>query len=282
MTTTDSPATRPTGENHAHTVSKVHVEAWGDGTPVVLVHGSLATGAEEWEAQRPLTDEGFRLLVLDRRGYGHSPVAHGEDFLVDADDIAELMGEGAHLVGHSYGGLGVMFAAARRPGATRSLTLLEPGTFALGQDHPQARSLVDAVRRGWDLDLPDKEWVVRFLKAVGSDPDEFPPEFLAAAVPLVPVLRRGRPIWYPDLPLAELAAAPFPKLVVSGGHSAGFDAICDDLAERIGASRATIEGAGHEIQFAGKPLNDALLALWRTDTASRTAPPDRRLKQGRR
>ena len=57
--------------------------------------------------------------------------------------------------------------------------------------------------------------------------------------------------------------ATFPKLVVSGGHSAGFDAICDDLAERIEASRMTIAGAGHEVQFAGPPLNEALLALWR-------------------
>ncbi len=247
--------------------SDLFVESWGSGTPVVLVHGSLATGVEEWETQRPLAGEGFRLLVLDRRGYGRSPVSDGEDFLVDADDIAELMGDGAHLVGHSYGGLGVMFAAARRPEATRSLTLLEPAALALGEDHPKARPLVEAVRRVWDLDLPDDEWVVRFLKAVGSDPDEFPPDFLAAAVPLVPALRRGRPIWSPDLPLAELAAAPFPKLVVSGGHSAGFDAICDVLSERIGASRATIEGAGHEVQFTGKPLNDALLALWRTGTS---------------
>ena len=121
------------------------------------------------------------------------------------------------------------------------------------------------VRRIWDLDLPDEEWVVEFLKAVGSDPDEFPPEFLAAAVPLVPVFRHARPIWYSGPPLAELAAASFPKLVVSGGHSAGFEAICDDLAERIGASRAVVEGAGHEIQFTGPPLNEALLALWRTD-----------------
>ena len=243
------------------------VESWGAGTPVVLVHGSLATGVEEWEAQRPLADEGFRLVVIDRRGYGQSSFADGEDFLVDADDIAELMGDGAHLVGHSYGGLGVMFAAARRPDATRSLTLLEPAALALGEDHPQGAFA--RRRRSWRLGPgpPRREWVVQFLKAVGSDPDEFPPDFLAAAVPLVPALRRGRPIWYPDLPLAELAAAPFPKLVVSGGHSAGFDAICDDLAERIGASRATIEGAGHEIQFTGKPLNDALLALWRTDTS---------------
>jgi pimeloyl-ACP methyl ester carboxylesterase len=245
-------------------MSELFVESWGDGARVVLVRGSLATGAEEWQAQRPLADEGFCLLVPDRRGYGKSRMAEGEDFLRDADDIAALMGDGAHLVGHSYGGLGVLCAAGRRPHETRSLTLLEPGAFAMGQHHPAARALGDEVRRLWDMELPDEEWVVRFLKAVGSDPNEFGPEFLAAAVPLVPILRRGRPIWSDELPLAEVAAAPFPKLVVSGGHSAGFDAICDDVAERIGASRAVVTGAGHEIQFAGPPINDVLLEVWRS------------------
>jgi pimeloyl-ACP methyl ester carboxylesterase len=108
-------------------MSDLFVHAWGAGTRVVLVHGSLATGADEWQAQRPLADDGFHLLAPDRRGYGQSPPAEGEDFLRDGDDIADLMGNGAHLVGHSYGGLGVMFAAARRPDATLSLTLLEPG-----------------------------------------------------------------------------------------------------------------------------------------------------------
>jgi pimeloyl-ACP methyl ester carboxylesterase len=248
-------------------MTDLFVDSWGKGTPVVLVHGSLATGAEEWVAQQPLVEEGFRLLVLDRRGYGRSPAATGEDFLVDAEDIAELMGDAAHLVGHSYGGLGVMYAAARRPEATLSLIVLEPGVFALGQEDPAGRALFDAVRRIWDEKLPDEEWAVRFLKAVGSDPDTFPPDFLAAALPLVPVLRGGRPPWPTDLPLAELAAAQFPKVVVSGGHSAGFDAICDDLAGRIAAARAVVAGAGHEIQFAGKPINDLLLDVWRTGSS---------------
>lgn len=244
-------------------MSDLVVDSWGTGTPVVLVHGSLATGADEWQAHRPLADEGFRLLVLDRRGYGQSPVADGEDFLRDADDIVALMGEGAHLVGHSYGGLGALFAAARRPDATLSLALLEPATFALGQHHLAARVLVDQVRALWDQDLPDKHWVVRFLELVGSDPDALSPELLAAAVPLVPVFRRGRPIWYSDLPLSELATTAFPKLVISGGHSAGFDAICDDLAHLIGASRAVAAGAGHEVQFTGRHVNELLLTLWR-------------------
>lgn len=253
-------------------MSEIFVDSWGSGVRVVLMHGSLATGAEEWQAQRRLADEGFRLLVPDRRGYGRSPAIQGEDFLRDADDIVDLMGDGAHLVGHSYGGLGVLFAAARRPNATLSLTLLEPAAFTPGQHHPAARTLVADVRRLWNQDLPDEDWVVRFLKVVGSDPDALPRELIAAAVPLASVCRSGRPIWESELPLAELASAAFPKLVVSGGHSAGFEAICDDLAERIGASRTAVEGAGHEIQFTGRPLNEALLALWRTALSGSASP----------
>jgi pimeloyl-ACP methyl ester carboxylesterase len=210
-----------------------------------------------------LADEGFRLMVLDRRGYGRSAPAAGEDFLQDGDDIAALMGDGAHLVGHSYGGLGTLFAAARRPDATHSLTVLEPAAFALAHNRLDSARLVGEIRDMWDLDLSDDEWVVRFLQAVGSDPDEFPAEFLEVARPLVPLLRRGRPFWQAELPLAELAAARFPKLVVSGGHLAGFEAMCDELAERIGAERSVVVGAGHEIQFTGAPINDALLTLWR-------------------
>ena len=253
MTTTQTPSS-----------SDLHVETWGDGTPVVLVHGSLATAAEEWEAQRPLADEGFRLIAPDRRGYGGSPPAAGEDFLRDAEDIAVLMGDGAHLVGHSYGGLGVLFAAALRPETTLSITLLEPAAFALGHRRAAGRALAAEVRGMWERDLPDGPWVVGFLKAVGSDPDEFPPEFLDAALPLVPVIRSGRPMWHTDLPLAEVAAAPFPKLVVSGGHSEGFEAVCDEMAERIGGRRAVVEGAGHEVQLTGPPINDAMLALWKS------------------
>lgn len=243
-------------------MSDLAIETWGTGTPVVLVHGSLATGSDEWPAQQPLSEQGYQLLALDRRGYGQSPAADGEDFLRDAEDITEIIGDGAQLVGHSYGGLGAMFAAARRPEATLSLALLEPPAFSLARHDRAAQELVDGVRDIWDKDLPDREWVVRFLQTVGTDLDSLPPGFLDEVVGLVPVLRRGRPAWDADLPLAELAAAAFPKMVVTGGHNAGFDAICDELAERIRADRVVVEGAGHEIQFTGDPINEALLDLW--------------------
>lgn len=245
-------------------VSSIHVEVWGAGTPVILVHGSLATGTSEWFAQRPLADAGYSLRVVDRRGYGSSAGAVGEDYLVDAGDIAGLMGDGAHLVGHSYGGLGALLAAARRPEATKSLTLLEPAAAAVAEHDERWQQVVADVRGLWSQNLPDSEWVVRFLRAVGSDPDQFPPEMLAEAIPLVRLFRQGRPFHQAALPLAEIAAASYPKLVVSGGHHPGFDAMCADLANRVGAHYAVVEGAGHEIQFVGEPLNMLLRQHWQT------------------
>lgn len=244
-------------------MSCLFVHAWGTGTPVVLVHGSLATGAAEWEAQRPLAEEGFRLLPVDRRGYGNSPPADGEDFLQDGNDLAELLDDGAHLVGHSYGALGAMVAAAQRPESTLSLALLEPPVWTVS-DHDQAQAMLGAVRNVWDQDLPDDEWLMRFLEAVGTDPATLPPEILDEATPLVPLVRRSRPPWDREPPLEQLAAAPFAKLVISGGHHAGWNAICDALSDRIGGSRAEVTGAGHEVQFTGPPVNQALLDLWRT------------------
>jgi pimeloyl-ACP methyl ester carboxylesterase len=247
------------------TASGLYVETWGDGDPVVLVHGSLAIGNDEWQAQRPLAEQGFALRVFDRRGYGRSAAATGEDYLADADDIVELMGSGAHLVGHSYGGLGVMLAAARHPERTLSLTLLEPAIAPVNDD-PAWRDLVQQVRSMWDSQASDYDFVVEFLTAVGSDPEQLGPELLGSAVELVPVFRRGRPFFDAELPLDALAAAGFPKLVVAGGHHRGFDAMCRAVARRVGGSFAIVEGAGHEIQFTGEPINDLLLQLWSQST----------------
>jgi hypothetical protein len=57
------------------------------------------------------------------------------------------------------------------------VALLEPATFALGQHAPAARRIVDEVRRMWTDDVPDERWVIGFLEAVGSDPDEFTPDW---------------------------------------------------------------------------------------------------------
>jgi hypothetical protein len=56
-------------------------------------------------------------------------------------------------------------------------------------------------------------------------------------------------------------ARAFPKLVVSGGHSPAFDAVCDVLEERLGAERAVLPGAGHSVQRLGTPFNERLTSF---------------------
>jgi pimeloyl-ACP methyl ester carboxylesterase len=56
-----------------------------------------------------------------------------------------------------------------------------------------------------------------------------------------------RPPHEARIPLDELAQAPFPKLVVTGGHNPVFDAVADVLEQRLGAQRAVVPGAGHSI-----------------------------------
>ena len=45
---------------------------WGNGRPVVLIHG-WPLDADMWEFQQPaLTEVGLRTIAYDRRGFGRS------------------------------------------------------------------------------------------------------------------------------------------------------------------------------------------------------------------
>lgn len=246
-------------------MSDLNVQVWGEGVPVVLVHGSLTTGEEEWEAQRPLAEEGFRLVVPDRRGYADGSEEGGEDFLRDAEDVAELLDEGAHLVGHSYGGIGALLAAARRPDAVLSLAVAEPPAFGLRRDDPAVADLLAELERLWSREgLDNRGFLEEFLRTVGSPPDEMPEEVLEVLADRVPLLREGRQPAEAEIPLDRLTPTPFPKLVMSGGHHPAFDAVCDELTSALGAEHAVITGAGHEIQMVAELFNEALLGMWRS------------------
>src|SRR5689334_4656686 len=110
----------------------VNVTVWPGPTspaPAILIHGTFSWAALAFAQQRPLARH-RRVLLPDRRGFGGSPdLDDGEvtsDYAVDAQDAIALLGAGAHLVGHSYGGTVAMIAAAARPDLVRSLTLIEP------------------------------------------------------------------------------------------------------------------------------------------------------------
>ena len=185
--------------------------------------------------------------------------------------VAELLGEGMHLVGHSYGAVISLLAAAERPEAVRSLTVVEPPAFGVALDDDEVKAFADEIARYWEQGPRDPEAFLRgFLAMAGSSaqlPSPLPPPLLQNAELLMVERRPTEAV----IPLEALREAPFPKLVVSGAHSRVFDAVCDVLERELGAERAIIPGAGHSVPRTGAPFNDRLEAFLSAAEAARGA-----------
>jgi pimeloyl-ACP methyl ester carboxylesterase len=233
----------------------MHVERLGSGPRLVLVHGSVAPGWLTWNAQKPLADR-FELVVPIRSGYPPNPPLEAIDFEVQAEELAALLEPGDHLAAHSYGAVVSLLAAARLPLA--SLTVVEPPAFGVARGDPAVEEFLGHFEPGAPKD--PRAYLEFFLPLVGSSlnlRDPLPPAIEAGA--RAAIAERS-----PDqasIPLDELAAAPFPKLVVSGGHNAAFDAVCNVLEQRLSAQRAVLPGAGHSIPRLGEPFNALLEAF---------------------
>jgi len=225
---------------------------------LVLVHGSVVGAGTTWAAQRPLAER-FELVAVERPGFLPGPPVERVDFEADAGLVAGLLRDGDHLVGHSYGGVIALLAAAREPDALRSLTVVEPpatrvarGVQVVDEFAARGQELYAEARAG-----DPEAFLRRFLAAVGSALD--PPS------PLPPELERGAQLlavergpWEAEIPLEALRAARFPKLAVSGAHHPAFDAICDALERELAAERAVLPGFGHTV--ARHPEFNAVLA----------------------
>jgi pimeloyl-ACP methyl ester carboxylesterase len=226
-------------------------------TRIVFVHGSVGNADSTWSEQRSL-EERFECVFLTRGGYPPGPPLDRIDFEEQAAEVAAELREGDHLVGHSYGAVVSLLAAARRP-VLSSLTVTEPPAFDVARGTPAVEDFLALIRPFRETSPSPREYLAFFLPLVGSAlelPDPLPPALEQGG--RAALAERG-----PDeavIPLDELAAAPFPKLVISGGHHPAFDAVCDVLEERLGAERAVLPGAGHSLPRA-PGYNDALVTF---------------------
>ena len=225
---------------------------------LVLIHGSVVNGRTTWSAQRPLADR-FELVVLDRPGFPPNPPVARVDFESDAALVAGLLRAGDHLVGHSYGGVIALLAAAQRPDVLGSLTVLEPPATRVARGNPDADAFAagGAALYASGATSDPEAFLRRFLEAVGSrfdPPSPLPPDLAQGAQALT--VERGP--WEAEIPLDALAATSFPKLVVSGAHHPAFEAICDVLEQELTAERLVLPGYGHVVQL--HPEFNALLA----------------------
>ena len=226
---------------------------------LLLVHGSVVSADLTWSAQKPLADR-FEIVAPNRRGFPPGPDVERVDFEDEAVWLEQFLEPGTHLVGHSYGGVIALLAAAKNPEQLRSLTVIEPPAFGAARGIPAADEFMATVEEHWTNGPRDPaEFLRGFLGLVGSStpPGNFTPELLQGARTLMV----ERPPSEAVIPFDELSSAPFPTLVVSGGHSAAFEALCDVLEKRLGAERAALPGAGHSIQRLGEPFNQLLTSF---------------------
>lgn|GEM_PF-121180 len=128
----------------------VYLEQWGNGEPLVLLHG-FGGSSYCFRHVGPELGKDFRVVALDLNGFGWTqrvpnPEAYtlaGQARLVlrvmDALGIAK-----AHVLGHSYGGAVALALAATAPQRVASLVLV-----AAAVPSPSPR-----VRRGWTVLRP--------------------------------------------------------------------------------------------------------------------------------
>ncbi|WP_065964149.1 alpha/beta fold hydrolase [Streptomyces sparsogenes] len=252
---------------------------------VLLVPGFTGSKEDFIALLEPLVRAGFRAVAVDGRGqhetegprdeaaYAQEELA--QDVLAQAAALEAGAGGGAgergvplHVLGHSLGGLIVRAAVMRAPETFASLTLMSSGPAAISEPQ-QARTklLIDA------LTVSDMESVWQAMREL--DPPEAPEESTSPAVEdflhkrwlaTVPeqLMATGRQLNREPDRVAELAAVPLPKHVLSGVLDYAWPVpLMDEMAERLAAHRTVIKGAGHSPN-AERPQStaEALIAFW--------------------
>ena len=131
----------------------VSCDCYGDGPPLVLVHGSFSDHNSNWEFVKPRLETRFTIYAVARRGRGetdktenHSLEDEGQDLLA----VVQSIDTPVYLLGHSYGAHAALLAAAQAPERVRKLVLYE-GPWPHILDAPALARLEKFARaRDWD------------------------------------------------------------------------------------------------------------------------------------
>lgn len=233
------------------------VEVRGEGSPLVLVHGT-AVGKADWERLPAVLAEHHTVWTYDRRGRGDSgdgdEATYGlEREVEDIHAVFAAPGDRAHLLAHSFGAVCALEAAAEGL-APRSLTLYEPPVLV-------AR-VADAVGRcvsRYETGDPDGALAVFLTEVAGMPTDEL--EGFRASDDWSRTVGRLKTVTREIQELARLTWQPgrfrsvtLPVLSVAGELTEGpAYPTRDDIAEALPHARhVTIPEQGH-VAFVADP-----------------------------
>jgi pimeloyl-ACP methyl ester carboxylesterase len=201
---------------------KIYYEAYGEGTPLVLIHGGTAT-SQSWASHLPAFAKHFQVFAPDSRGHGRTENPTGElGYRVMADDVAALVGalglQRPLVLGYSDGGQIALELGMRYPGLARALVL--GGTqFKFSETYLEAVRALFGIADGEEVD-PEKlereqpDWVASLREAHGH---VHGPEYWKTYVKQIASL------WLTPLRYTseEFAAVTDPVLILLGDRDEG-------------------------------------------------------------
>ena len=159
------------GANSLVTPSGVRIgyQVWGEGPPLVLVHGCFSDHRTNWMYVKPFLEPHVTSYAIARRGRGMTDATSGqsvEDEMADVAALIRQIGAPVFLLGHSYGAHVALGAAALVPDLVRRLVLYEaPWPHFL--DAPlMTRLEAKAAAGDWD------DFAATFLSEVYAVPDD--------------------------------------------------------------------------------------------------------------
>jgi pimeloyl-ACP methyl ester carboxylesterase len=161
--------------------------------PVFLLHHGLGS-VQAWREQiSPLVAAGYRVVVYDRCGYGHSSPRPALDLPAFAADVADLRAlllqldiPRAALVGHSDGGTLALYYTAQYPEQVSCLVTIAahiyvepsilPGVKAVGDEYGKHTRFRQGLRRlhGEQVDQVFHNWYDGWRALEGVDWDMRP------------------------------------------------------------------------------------------------------------
>ncbi|MDQ1422716.1 MAG: hypothetical protein QOD72_214, partial [Acidimicrobiaceae bacterium] len=183
--------------------AKTWYEVSGDGDPVVLLHGGLSDGTA-WGLQIPAMAARYRVFVPDRRGHGKSPDMDAP-FHYDAmaaETVAfleQVVGEPAHLVGWSDGGIVALLVSLARPELVHRQVLIGANFHYEG--------LLPDFDTGEDPDGEPVAMIKAIYEGVAIEPSHWP-DFYAKSMHLF----RSEP----TLTVSDVKRSATPTLVLAG------------------------------------------------------------------
>ncbi len=220
----------------------------GEGVPVALLHGGLATAEMSWGVSMPRLARRYRVLAPDSRGHGGTNNPEGRlGYDQMADDVATLIEtlglERPIVIGYSDGAqIGIEFGL-RHPGKARALVL---GGVVTGPTDVYIEGLVS-----WGFVAPGEVDHDRLAAAFG--------DFLTVIKTAHGrgdgtywrrFLQHISQLWHsvPAYGDAQLASISLPVLVITGDrdHLAGLTEAQRLLAKLPDAELAVIPGAAHD------------------------------------